>query len=112
MKPRWTLSTFFRDPYNNLVPVVSAYGHNYRVPMHPATDSGSALVEIWAGAHQLDAAKQDSRVVICPYLFDPSPLPDVVIQAYTPFGAKDGMSMGALLAALCEVEPIYGHTFL
>lgn len=109
MKPRWILSKFFRDPQNNLVPVASAYGHRYRVPMHPATDDDFALVEIWAAAHQLDAAKQDHRVLVCPYLFDPTPLAETVIEAYAAYGAKAGMSMGSLLALLCEVEPIYGH---
>ncbi len=111
MKPRWMLSSFFRDPQNSLVPVAAAYGHKYRVPLHPDTDSGSALVEIWSGAHQLDAAKQGSRVVLCPHLFDPSPLPEKIIDAYSALGARPGMSMGALLATLAEVEPIFGHTF-
>lgn len=110
MKPRWVLSTCFRDDHNTVVPVASAYGHEYRMPMVPATEDGAALVEIWMATHQLDAAKQDSRIVICPHLFDPTPLPEVVIETYAAFGAKPGMSMGALLAALCDVEPIYGHT--
>jgi hypothetical protein len=110
MRPRWILSKFFRDPQSNLVPVASAYGQKYRVPMNPATDDDFALVEIWAGAHQLDAAKQDDRLIVCPYLFDPSALTQTVIDAYATYGAKPGMSMGLLLATLCEVEPIYGHT--
>src|SRR5579875_1240894 len=110
MRPRWILSKFFRDPQNNLVPVAAAYGHKYRVPMHPATDDGSALVEIWAGAHQLDAAKQDDRIVLCPHLFDPSAAPDQVISAYAPLGAKAGMCMGSLLSALSDIEPIFAHT--
>lgn len=111
MKPRWMLSKFFRDPQGNLVPVASAYGERYRVPMHPATDDGFALIEMWAGPHQLDAAKQDDRVIVCPYLFDATPLSDTVTGAYSAFGAKPGMSMGSLLALLCDLEPIYGHTF-
>ena len=111
MRPRWLLSTFFRDASNKLIPVASAYGHEFRVPVHPATDDGWALVEIWSAAHQLDAATQDDRIVLCPYLFDPSPLPDKVIAAYAAQGAKAGMSMGTLLASLAEIEPIFAHTF-
>ncbi len=111
MKPRWMLTQFFRDAQNNLVPVASAYGHRYRCPMNPATDAGWALIEIWAGAHQIDAAKQDSRIVVCPYLFDPTPLAAQVISAYASFGATTGMSMGALLALLADLEPIYAHSF-
>lgn len=111
MRPRWVLSKCFRDADNNLIPVVAGYGHRYRVPMHPATDDGWALVEIWLATQQVDAAKQDDRIILCPHLFDPSPLPDEVIAAYEPYGAKAGMSMGALLSALSDIEPIYSHTF-
>jgi len=111
MTPRWMLTTFFRDELNNLIPVASAYGHTYRVPMNPPTDDGYALIEMWSGAHQIEAAKQDPRLIVCPYLFDPSPLPDAVIQAYASFGAIAGMSMGVLVAMLADIEPIYGYTF-
>ncbi len=34
------------------------------------------------GQHQIEAARQDHRVIVLPPLFDRSPLPDAVVAAY------------------------------
>ncbi|HLH35990.1 MAG TPA: hypothetical protein VKX41_15060 [Alloacidobacterium sp.] len=112
MQPRWILSQFYRDSANRLVPVVADYGGNYLVPTNPAADSGSALVLINIDSHQIDAAKQDPRLVVCPLVFDPSPAPAAVISAYASMGAVSGMSMGALLATLAAAEPVFGVQYL
>lgn len=105
MQKRWVLTQFFRDENNQLRPVCSAYGGSCRCPMLPTTDDGLALVEMMTTPHQLDAAKQDPRVTVCPNLFDPSPLPQAVTDAYATRGATTGMSMGALMSMLGEIEP-------
>src|SRR5581483_9638890 len=98
MQARWIYSEFYRDGSNRLVPVAKDYGANYLVPTNPSADDGSALVLINIDPHQIEAAKQDNRLVVCPLVFDPSPAPAVVITAYANMGATSGMSMGALLA--------------
>ncbi len=108
---RWMLTQFFRDSTGlHLIPICSAYGNHWRCPMYPATDDGWALVEIVSAPNQLEAAKADPRVLVCPLLFDPSAVPQPVVDAYAAHGAAAGMSMGLLLSTLNEVEPIYSHT--
>jgi hypothetical protein len=108
MQARWILSQFYRDSANQLIPVASDYGANWLCPTNPATDTGWALVLINIDPHQVDAAGGDARVVVCPLVFDPSAVASAVIDAYSSWGATAGMSMGALLAKLASVEPIFG----
>jgi hypothetical protein len=107
MQARWILSQFYRNNSNLLIPVAADYGANWLVPTNPSTDAGSALVLINIDPHQIEAAKQDSRLVVCPLVFDPSPVPAAIITAYSSMGATSGMSMGALLATLAAAEPIF-----
>lgn len=110
MQVRWLLSQFFEDEtIGHDVPVCNAYGGTWHCPTKPADANGWALVQILCDAHQLDAAAQDPRIVVCPLVFDPAPLPQKVIDAYASWGAVPGMSMGALLAKLAEAEPAFTH---
>lgn len=105
------LSTFKNVPDldNMLVPVAASYGGSWHCPMYPSSPDGWALVEVAIASHQIEAAKTDPRIIVCPPLFDPSPLPAQVITTYANLGATDGMSLGALLAMLADREPIFGQ---
>lgn len=108
MQPRWILSQFFYDSdYQMDLPVCAAYGGDWVCPTMPATPEGWALVQLLCNTHQLDAASSDSRIVICPVLADPSPLPSAVTDAYASWGATAGMSMAQLLAKLGQTEPVF-----
>jgi hypothetical protein len=65
---------------------------------------------VLCNTHQIAAAKEDPRVIVCPLLYDPTPVNPAIIAAYADKGATAGMSMGALIAMLAEVEPNYGTT--
>ena len=112
MEARWFLSQFYEDTViQSPVPVCSGYGMQWFCPTMPADlASGWALVQMLADSHQIAAAGQDPRIVVCPLLFDPSPLPEAVINAYTSWGATAGMSLAALLAKLHAAEPVFGIT--
>lgn len=101
-------SQFYRDAVNNLIPVAADYGSNWLCPLYPMADTGWGLVLINIDSHQVEAASQDSRLVVCPLVFDPSPVPAAVITNYANMGATSGMSMGALLAKLATSEPVFG----
>lgn len=111
MQTRWFLSKFYQDETLKVpVPVCSAYGGEWHCATFPADISTDwALVVMFTSAHQIEAAKEDARVIVCPMLFDPSPLDDRITSAYAHWGAKPGMSMGALIAAISESEPLFGR---
>jgi len=102
----WMLSKFYRVlESSQLQPVCTAYGSRWLCPRWPATDDGWALVHLLCGAHQLDAAKYDPRIVVCPA--GSMPAPTEAITAYSSMGAIPGMSMDALLSKLSETEPLF-----
>jgi hypothetical protein len=108
---RWFLSQFYSDGASTL-PVCLAYSSGqWHCPVFPSAEDGWALVEASTSPVQIEAAKQDPRVLVCPLTFDPSPVDQRIIDAYTSRGAATGMSMGALMAKLCETEPCFGQTF-
>jgi hypothetical protein len=108
MLTRWMYSQFFRNSFNQLVPVCSAYGARWFCPQHPASDDGWALVQIWTSFEQIEAAKQDPRIVICGNN-DFSKVPDQVIAGYAQLGATPGMSMGELRSTLADAIPLFLH---
>jgi hypothetical protein len=111
MQARHFLSQFFTDSASGLnMPVCIAYGKDWLCPTYPATPDGWAIVQMQCDSHQLEAAAQDPRVLVLPLAFDPSPLPQQVIDVYASWGATTGMSLGALLSTLASVEPIFGHS--
>lgn len=110
MLRRWMLSKFFRDANDNLVSVAGSYGIGTPdVPRNPATDAGWALVSVRCAPQQLEAARQDDNVIVCPLAFDPVAAPAEVLAAYASWGVTAGMPMGSVLAKLAETEPIFGQ---
>ena len=104
----WVLSKFFRDG-DRLLPVAGAYGAYLCCPLYPATDDGWALVELLSDPQRMEAAGQDSRIVVCPAEADPQPVAETVITAYADRGATSGLSMAALLAVLAAGEPRFAR---
>ena len=109
MQHRWILSQFYITAAGQTVPVAADYGAHWLCPTYSGTPDAWALVLIRIGPHQVDAARSDPRLVVCPLVFDPSPVPEAITEAYASWGATAGMSMGALLATLAAAEPIFGH---
>jgi hypothetical protein len=108
MQSRWMFSQFVHDEQIGMMaPVAAAYGNGWHCPEFPA-EGGSALCQVLCSTHQIAAAKEDPRIVVCPLLYDPTPVNSAIIAAYAGQGATAGMSMGALIATLAEVEPNYG----
>ena len=99
---------FYDDLINMMAPVASAYGNGWYCASSPLSDGGSALCQVLCNGNQIAAAKLDPRVIVCPTMYDPTPVDPTVIAAYASMGATAGMSMGALIATLAEVEPIFG----
>jgi hypothetical protein len=105
------LSRFYRDAANNIVPTCTAYGGQWWTPMFPEdVENGWALVKILCNGHQIDAARQDDHVIVCPLEYDPRPLDKRIIDAYSSWpGVDSDMNMGALLATLTDKEPVFGR---
>jgi hypothetical protein len=111
MDSRWMFSVFNTDPLINMMaPVASAYGNGWQCPVFPTTEGGWALVQVLCDSNQIAAAAQDNRVIVCPLLYDPSPLPQTITDAYAAQGATPGMSIGALISKLASTEPVYAIT--
>ena len=111
MQARWVLSQFYVDSGLAMSrPICGAYGGRFLYAAAPAIADGWALVQILCSPQQLEAAKQDPRIIVLPLVFDPSPLPQKVIDSYADRGAVAGMSLAALLAHLAETDPVYGHS--
>jgi len=111
MQSRWMYSQFFtNEQLGMMAPVATAYGSGWQCPIFPTEEGGSALCQILCNSNQTAAAKQDPRIIVCPLLFDPTPVNSVIVDAYAGQGATGGMSIGALIATLAETEPNYGVT--
>ena len=109
MQKRWFFSTFFLDPDHNMwIPHCAAYGTNYICPVLPANPaSGSALVLMWTSAHQLDAASQDTSVLIMPHSYNPVAVSAAVAAAYAASVATATMTLPQLLFQLSKTEPAW-----
>jgi hypothetical protein len=101
------LSQVVRDENGTITPACSAYCAWWLCPEYPSTEDGWALVLVQCFPMQVEAAKQDPRIVLCPLLFDPQPIPAQVAEAYADKGATPTMSMGALISMLAETEPLF-----
>jgi hypothetical protein len=109
MQTRWMLSQMFTDPVHGTTPVCGAYCNAWGCPVFPAA-GGWALVQTQCDPHQLEAAGQDTRVIVLPLTYDPAAVPAQVIAAYASMGATAGMSMGSLLSTLALTEPTYAQS--
>jgi len=108
MLTRWFFSQTYQDAdLRHIMPVCRAYGYHWHIPRHPDESNGWTLVQMACGQHQLEAAKQDHRVIVLPALFDRSTLPAAVIEAYASWGAAADMDLATLLAKLGETEPLF-----
>jgi len=112
----WMLSQFYTDPIHSAnlgvdLPVCLAYGENFHCCGHPETADGWALVHIWSAQQQIEAARQDPRVIVCGKDYDTPPAK--VLEVYkdwlTPNTAY--MFMGQLIARLAQIEPTFYHEF-
>jgi hypothetical protein len=111
MQTRWLFSQFYVDDSLHMpVPVCSAYGFRWFCPSFPRDTDGWALVQMLTTPQQIEASKDDPRVLVMPQLYDPTPLPQIVTDTYADWGATAGMTAGALIAKLEETEPVFGHT--
>lgn len=108
---RWMLSQFYLGENGWLQPVAAAYSQGCRWPLAPEAENEWALVECYVSPQQIEAAQQDPRIVVCPQVYDPAPLPASVIQAYADKGAIAGMSLGMLLSLLGTIEPLFAEGF-
>lgn len=111
MTSRYFLSQFFHDDAINMtVPICTAYGGQWLCPTMPAAEDGWAIVLMLCAPQQIEAARQDPRVLVLPLTIDPSPLPQQVTDVYASWGATTGMSLGVLLAKLTDAEPAFGSS--
>ncbi|MGD0520933.1 MAG: hypothetical protein ABSA48_06730 [Terracidiphilus sp.] len=110
MQARWIFTPFYTDELIGMMaPVAAAYGVGWHCANFPATEGGSALCQILCNTHQIAAAKQNPRIIVCSLLIDPAPVDQIIIAAYGGQGATAGMSMGALIATLAETESNYTY---
>ena len=114
MDARWFLSQFYQDGVVQVTtPVCAAYGAKWMCPTHPADPTnGWALVQMLSDPHQIEAAREDPRVIVCPLVFDPAPLDPRIIAAYESWGATPGMTLAGLLSHLHEAEPSFGASLM
>jgi hypothetical protein len=103
MLKRWMLTQFFTSE-GRTIPVCSAYGSRWLCPCFPP-EGGWALVHILTSVHQIEAARQDDRVLVCPMGNQNVPLE--VVDAYSYKGITLGMTMYQVFDKLAETEPLY-----
>jgi hypothetical protein len=104
----WMLSKFYDCEVHGWIwPVCAAYGDGPYVPRHPDTPDGWALVKVWTSPQQMEAAKQDPRVIVCgkDYNTPPRELLDAYASWLDP--AVTYMFIGQVIARLAETEPIF-----
>lgn len=106
----WMLSQFYLDPLHNWdVPVCTAYGGNYVCPRHPDTPDGYALVLLDTSPQQIEAAKQDPRVVVCGRDYDTPPAQLLSTYASWLDPNTNYLFVGQVLARLAQTDPGYYH---
>jgi hypothetical protein len=105
----WFLSKFYADPLHphGLLPVCRAYGSAFG--HHRFEDSDWGLVLMYTSPPQIEASRQDERVVFCGT--DYSKPPAQVLECYAALldPTETYQSMGQLLAKLAETEPLFMH---
>jgi hypothetical protein len=102
---RWMLSHFYFDTNGSIQAVCAAYGNRFLCPAGPITPDAFALVLLATSSMQLAAAAQDPDVLLMPLIFDPSPVPQILVDTYAARGVTTGMSMAQVICKLSESEP-------
>jgi hypothetical protein len=104
----WMLSKFYDCEVHGWAwPVCAAYGDAPRVNRHAEDPDGWALVKVWTSPQQIEAAKQDPRVIVCGKDFNAPPRE--LLEAYASWldPTVTYMFMGQVIAKLAEAEPIF-----
>ena len=104
----WMLSKFYHDPIHGWdVPVCSAYGGNFVCVRHPDPPGEWGLVYLDTTLQQVEAAKQDPRVVVCGKAYDPPP--KKLLQEWASWLDPNVtyLFMGQVLSKLSETEPAF-----
>lgn len=103
----WFLTQHYIDETGWMHPVAYDYGQHFFCPVTPATPDEWALVRVAIDVHQIEAAKQDPRLIYCgrEYNTPPPKLLEVYASKLDP-GATYAF-FGQVLATLAETEPNY-----
>lgn len=109
MQSRWILSQFYTDDNGHRVPVASDYGGKWVAPSHVDSEKHWSLAQVYVNNHQLEAMALDDRLLVCPLLFDPRPIPKQLLDIYSAYGVTADMSFAALLAVLSDAIPQFGQ---
>jgi hypothetical protein len=108
----WVLTKFYQCPeFDWPWPVCAAYGEAPYCPWHSRTDvyNDWAMVKLWTSPVQIEAMKQDPRVV--PVGGDWDPVPQQVIEVFSRWLDPNVtyQCMGQLIAKLGQWEPCFLH---
>lgn len=105
----WFLSKFYDDPLHTAgpLPVCTAYGSVFG--FHRPEGSEWGLILMYTTPPQIDAAKQDERVVFCGTSYSRPPIQALSCYASYLEPNETYTSMGQMLAKIAETEPLFMH---
>ena len=110
----WFLSQFYTDPLHseNLgcnLPVCSAYGQNYHAVQVPSAPEGWGLVMMRTTFQQIEAARQDPRVIVCGKDYDAVPAKMLEVFGSQLDPSVTYMFIGQVISRLAQSEISYYH---
>ena len=107
--PIWFLTKFYDDPLHEAapLPVCTAYGSYFGFHRLDGADWGLCLM--WSTPPQLDAAKQDDRVVFCGTNYNTPPAQLLTAYASLLDPEATYTMMGQVLVKLADSEPLFMH---
>ena len=110
----WFLSQFYTDPLHSAnlgcdLPVCSAYGLNYHAVQVPPTPDAWGLVTMWTSIQQIEAARQDPRVIVCGKDYDPPPAKVLEVFGSQLDPGVTYLFMGQVIARLAQSDMSYYH---
>jgi hypothetical protein len=112
----WMLSQGYECPersafHQQLFPVCSAYGYHYRYAVPLITPDDWQLVQIDTTPLQIEAAKQDPRIIVCGKDYDTPPAK--VMEIYKDWLDPNTtyMFMGQVIAKLAQTNLAFYHEF-
>lgn len=107
----WFLSQYYQDENGVTFPVAYDYGQWWFCPVLPETADAFTLVRIAMDSHQIDAAKQDPRLVYCGVSDDDPPAQLLEVYANQLDPTKTYTSVGKVVAKLAQSEMNYHKQF-